>query len=127
MALCLAAMLDWERTILLRRDLVHPADRHQHATERFQRERPNELWQMDFKSPIGWDAPVGPLSVIDDHSRYLITLHMTGRAYGELVREQLQTAFGHSGVPEGMLMDHGVPWWSIGGPTELARWLMRQG
>ena len=116
--------------ILLRRDLVHPADRHQHATERFQRERPNELWQMDFKSPIGWDAPVGPLSVIDDHSRYLITLHMTGRAYGELVREQLQTAFGHSGVPEGMLMDHGVPWWNgqaASGWTELGVWLMRQG
>ena len=34
----------------------------------------NQLWQMDFKSPVGWEAPVGPLSVLDDHSRYAIAL-----------------------------------------------------
>src|SRR5271169_2515396 len=113
--------------ILLRHDLLRPCDRHQQAVERFEREHPNELWQMDFKSPIGWETPVGPLSVIDDHSRYVIALQATGHAYGDRVREQLQTAFGHSGVPEAMLMDHGVPWRSIGGPTELALWLMRQG
>ncbi len=45
--------------ILLRRDLVRPADRHDQATERFERAQPNELWQMDFKSPIGWEAPTG--------------------------------------------------------------------
>jgi transposase len=39
--------------MLLRRDLVHPVDRHDHATERFERAAPNELWQMDFKSPMG--------------------------------------------------------------------------
>ena len=55
--------------ILLRRGLVHPADRHELAPQRFQRARPNELWQMDFKSPKGWNAPIGPLSVIDDHRR----------------------------------------------------------
>jgi hypothetical protein len=34
----------------------------------------NELWQMDFGGPRGWRHPVGQLSVIDDHSRYLIAL-----------------------------------------------------
>jgi len=116
--------------VLLRHHLVHPADRHQHAVERFQRARPNELWQMDFKSPKGWNAPIGPLSVIDDHSRYVVLLQVTGSTRGELVREQLQTAFGHSGVPEAMLMDHGIPWWSATAPTgatELTVWLMKQG
>jgi transposase len=108
--------------ILLRHDLVHPADRRQHAVKRFERARPNELWQMDFKSPKGWDAPIGPLSILDDHSRYVIRLQITGSTRGELVREQLQIAFSDSGVPEGMLMDHGVPWWSANsatGATEL--------
>jgi transposase InsO family protein len=116
--------------ILLRHDLVHSADRHAPAVERFQRARPNELWQMDFKSPKGWSAPIGPLSVIDDHSRYVILLQMTGSTRAELVREQLQTAFADSGVPEGMLMDHGIPWWSATaatGATELSVWLMKQG
>lgn len=60
--------------ILLRRDLVREPDRRRQALQRFERGAPNELWQMDFKSPIGWNAPVGPLSVLDDHSRYLIVL-----------------------------------------------------
>jgi len=116
--------------ILLRHHLVHPADRHPHAVQRFERARPNELWQMDFKSPKGWNAPIGPLSVIDDRSRYVIVLQMTGSTRAELVRQQLQAAFTDNGVPEGMLMDHGIPWWSATaatGATELSVWLMKQG
>jgi len=117
--------------ILVRHDLLHPADRHQQAVERFERARPNELWQMDFKSPKGWNAPVGPLSVIDDHSRYVIVLQALGSTRAELVREQLESAFSCCGVPQAMLMDHGPPWWSWAGPqaapTGLALWLMKQG
>jgi transposase len=39
--------------ILLRRGLVREQDRFRAAVERFQRRAPNQLWQMDFKSPIG--------------------------------------------------------------------------
>jgi transposase InsO family protein len=116
--------------ILLRHDLVADADRHQAATKRFQRAAPNELWQMDFKSPLGYGTHVGPLSVLDDHSRYLITLSETGTTRSELVRERLEEAFQRCGVPEAMLMDHGTPWWnvrSVGGITGLGVWLMRQG
>lgn len=116
--------------ILLRHGLVRSEDRRQHATQRFQRSAPNELWQMDFKSPSGWDTHVGPLSVLDDYSRYLTTLHATGSTRTELVREQLTDTFQRCGVPEAMLMDHGTPWWnprSPGGITALAVWLMQQG
>ncbi len=116
--------------VLLRHALVHPADQHQPACERFERARPNELWQMDFKSPQGWGTPVGPLSVLDDHSRYVVVLQATGSSRAELVREQLEAAFRHNGVPEGMLMDHGIPWWSSRAPTgatALTLWLMKQG
>ena len=116
--------------ILLRHGLVHPEDRHEVAMQRFERSRPNELWQMDFKGPKLWHQPVGPLSVLDDHSRYLIALEAVGSTRSEVVREQLETAFLRCGVPEQMLMDHGVPWWSArssGGMTELSLWLMRQG
>jgi transposase InsO family protein len=116
--------------VLLRHDLVRDHDRHPQATSRFERSTPNELWQMDFKSPKGWNAAVGPLSVLDDHSRYLLVLQAVWSAHGELVREQLETAFASCGVPEAMLMDHGIPWWSARAPTGATRltvWLMKQG
>jgi transposase InsO family protein len=116
--------------ILLRYDLVREQDKHPPAVKRFERERPNELWQMDFKGPKNWPHPVGPLSVIDDHSRYLVTLASTGKLAGDLVRGQLEQAFERCGLPEEMLMDHGTPWWnwqSFSGRTRLSIWIMRQG
>ena len=116
--------------ILSRRGLVRVEDRHAPALRRFEREEPNQLWQMDFKSPKGWGQPVGPLSVIDDRSRYAITLFQTGTTRAEAVREQLVQAFTGCGVPQAMLMDHGTPWWngaSAGGWTQLTVWLMKQG
>src|SRR5258708_9380222 len=58
--------------ILLRYDLVRDRDRRRPATHRFERCAANELWQMDFKGPSRWPQPAGPLSVLDDHSRYLV-------------------------------------------------------
>jgi transposase InsO family protein len=116
--------------ILLRHDLVHDADRHPQAVKRFEREQPNQLWQMDFKGPKNWPHAIGPLSVIDDHSRYLIALEATGKLDGDLVRKRLEQAFERCGVPEAMLMDHGTPWWnwqSFSGRTHLSLWMMRQG
>src|ERR1700688_2061350 len=98
--------------ILQRHDLIGPQERGAAATQRFERERPNELWHMDFKGPKGWPQPMGPLSVLDDHSRYLIALAATGGTHAEPVRQQLEEAFQRCGVPEAMLMDHGTPWWS---------------
>ena len=116
--------------ILLRRGLVRPQDRFHRAVQRFERGAANQLWQMDFKSPVGWDAPVGPLSVLDDHSRYAIALERTGSTQGEPVKQRLIEAFQRCGTPEEMLMDHGTPWWNMkaaAGRTWLTVWLMRQG
>jgi transposase InsO family protein len=116
--------------ILLRHDLVREADRHRPAVKRFEREQPNQLWQMDFKGPKNWPTAIGPLSVIDDHSRFVIALEAIGRPDGELVKAQLIRAFEQCGVPDAMLMDHGTPWWnqhSFSGRTYLSLWMMQQG
>jgi transposase InsO family protein len=116
--------------ILLRHDLIRETDQHPRALQRFERKQPNELWQMDFKGPKGWPQPVGPLSVLDDHSRYLIALAANGTTRGEPVRQQLEEAFQRCGVPDGMLMDHGTPWREDQAPsgyTHLSLWLIRQG
>jgi transposase InsO family protein len=118
------------RRILLRAGLVREAKGQAAARQRFERSRANELWQMDFKGPKLWPQTVRPLSVLDDHSRYLIVLQAVGNTRAGLVREQLESAFQHCGVPEGMLMDHGIPWWNPLAPmgeSQLSLWLMKQG
>lgn len=116
--------------VLLRHGLIGDHDRHRPALQRFERGAPNELWQMDFKGPLQKGDAVGPLSVIDDHSRYVLVLKTVASTGGELVREHLEDAFGDCGLPEAMLMDHGIPWWSAQSPhgyTKLSLWLMKQG
>jgi len=90
--------------VLLRHGLVRPDDRRSPAWRRFERAAPNQLWQMDFKSPKGCQQPVGPLSVIDDHSRYVVALEKTGSTRTEAVQERLERAFVTYGLPEAMLM-----------------------
>jgi len=108
--------------ILLRQGLVRAQDRHRTAVQRFQRGAPNQLWQMDFKGPVGWQAPVGPLSIVDDHSRYTITLHGTWSSKAEPVREQLEEAFQRCrrfhGSLEAATQRRGWPW-----GEERQRWL----
>ena len=115
--------------VLLRRGLVRIEDRHPQALKRFEREHPNQLWQMDFKSPKGWDQNVGPLSVLDDATRYVIALDGTWTTRAEAVQERLTAAFLACGLPDAMLMDHGTPWWNTkaaGGWSQLTVWLMKQ-
>src|SRR5277367_1826539 len=64
--------------VLKRRGLVTGRTAGPQARLRFEREQPNQLWQMDFKGQKGTLVSIGPLSVLDDHSRYLIGLEQTG-------------------------------------------------
>jgi transposase InsO family protein len=118
--------------ILERHALILEQDRHGPAPKRFERAAPNELWQMDFKGPPGFNqtSPVGPLSVLDDHSRYVLALEHLGSTQMKGVRGTLEQTFHRCGVPEAILMDHGTPWWNAASPwgwTELGVWMMRQG
>ena len=116
--------------ILDREQLLENGDRHRPAVTRFERGRVNELWQMDFKGPQGFNQGVGPLSILDDHSRYVILLKQVGSTQLTAVRGAMQEAFAHAGLPETLLIDHGTPWWngaSATGWTELTVWILRQG
>jgi len=116
--------------ILLRENLVEVEDRHHPALQRFERAQPNELWQMDFKGPLGFNQGVGPLSVLDDHSRYLLALQRLGSTRLSGVRDTLEATFANCGLPEYLLVDHGTPWYNGYSPwgwTELSVWILRQG
>src|SRR6516162_5374623 len=64
--------------VLDREGLIPAANRRSTALQRFERQAPNELWQMDFKGPQGFNKGIGPLSVQDDYSRYVVTLKQLG-------------------------------------------------
>lgn len=85
--------------------------KHQPYT-RFEKARPNELWQMDFKGhfQVGNGQRCHPLTVLDDHSRFLVGLKACANETRHTVQEHLTAFFRVYGLPERMLMDNASPW-----------------
>lgn len=80
--------------------------------QRFEHERPNQLWQMDFKGHyrLGNGERCHALTVLDDHSRYSLCLQACRNQQTGTVKEHLTATFRRYGLPERMLMDNGSPW-----------------
>jgi len=99
--------------------------------QRFEREAPNQLWQMDFKGhfALASGQRCHPLGMVDDHSRFALCLQACRNQQGETVQQQLTAAFRRYGLPEAMLMDNGSPWGSDQEHpyTPLTVWLLRLG
>ncbi len=118
--------------IFKRNGLIKPWDTFSKATKRFERETPNELWQIDFKGQFtfGRNKDCYPLTVLDDHSRYSIGITaLTGTGHLD-ASSALIKAFQRYGTPRSMLMDHGSPWWSTHsehGLTKFSVKLIQQG
>jgi transposase InsO family protein len=117
--------------ILQRRGLVEKKHCQVPALRRFERARPNQLWQMDGKGEYrASDGTCYPLSILDDHSRYAVGLYGLPAFTAERVYPCVVRTFERYGVPEAMLMDHGSVWWSTTngyGLTWLAVRLIEQG
>jgi transposase InsO family protein len=99
--------------------------------QRFERTRPNELWQMDFKGHFGMvnGNRCHPLTVMDDHSRFSLVLEACSHERGSVVQSVLSNTFRKYGLPEAMLMDNGSPWGNaqVSPWTPLTVWLLRLG
>jgi transposase InsO family protein len=98
--------------------------------QRFERSAPNELWQMDFKGPIEVARrKVTPLSVLDDHSRYLLCLRPCADMTHATVQAALWDVFGDVGLPDSLLCDNAFSNAKTGGVglTGFEGWLVRLG
>lgn len=115
--------------ILRRHGLIDPQEAARHRRwQSFEREQPNDLWQMDFKG----DFPIGgrrcyPLTVLDDHSRFALAVQACGDQRRATVERALRQIFQRYGLPAQMLMDNGPPWGKAAELSELAVWLIRLG
>jgi hypothetical protein len=84
---------------------------------------------MDFKGHFAMgEGHSHPLTVLDDHSRFLLSLQHCADEQRETVQNHLIRVFECYGLPERMSMDNGAPWGDTPGTfTALELWLMRQG
>jgi len=119
-------------TDILRRDARIDPETSPAPFVRFERDCPNDLWQMDFKGPLASDrGDCHPLTVLDDYSRFNILLEACPDQKGPRVKAHLTAAFRCYGLPRQILSDNGTPWgtgWdSVGGLTAMGVWLIRLG
>jgi transposase InsO family protein len=118
--------------ILARHGLLSVEESRKHmAWQRFEMDQPNDLWQMDFKGyfPVSSGQRCYPLTVLDDHSRFLVGLKACSDETAKTVQPHITALFRDFGLPVRMLMDNGNPWG--GSPehpyTRLTVWLLRLG
>lgn len=117
--------------ILRRHGRIDPAESEKRGpTTRFERERPNDLWQMDFKGDFALTGGgrCHPLTVLDDHSRFSLCVRACPDVRTEGVRTALVDAFRRYGLPREMLCDNGSPFAAPHGRAEhtrLTAWLLR--
>src|SRR5580704_2370150 len=88
------------------------------ALQRFERALPNELWQLDFKGFI-WIArqKIYPLTIIDDHSRYLLAAKPCTDQTMLTTWNILWQVFGDVGLPDALLCDNAFGTHNPGVPT----------
>lgn len=122
--------------ILRRNDLINPIrSKFFKDFERFVRQYPNELWQMDYK---GWfrllnSKQCHPLTITDDHSRFNLCLEACRNQQEKTVKDALIKVFRRYGLPYMMLTDNGSPWGAAGNEpgegircyTTFEKWLIQ--
>jgi transposase InsO family protein len=116
--------------ILNRNEQIDPTESSKHRPfQRFEMEQPNQLWQMDYKGYFALEEGgyCHPLTVLDDHSRFLLGLKACPNETALTVQAHLREIFRCYGLPERILMDNGSPWGDDADSpyTILTAWLIR--
>ena len=104
---------------LRRSGLIEPGRRRreQRDWKRWERARPNELWQMDVVGGIllADGTTLKCVTGVDDHSRYCISARLVVKERTQLVCDALELALATHGVPEQILTDNGKVFTDIDG------------
>jgi transposase InsO family protein len=111
--------------ILRRHDkLIDAPEAGPRKFQRFERESPNDLWQMDFKGHFALKngGRCHPLTITDDHSRFNICLTACANETAATVQIHLIEAFRQYGLPQQILSDNG-PAWSCQKRRRACSWL----
>lgn len=108
-----------------RRRAVHPGTVPPHTTE------PNDLWAADFKGQFrtGDGLYCYPLTITDQHSRYLLTCHSLRNVQTVGAKPAFERAFREYGLPRAIRTDNGAPFatQAVHGLSQLNVWWIRLG
>lgn len=92
---------------------------------------PNDLWAADFKGHFKTRDGIYcyPLTVADQHTRYLLACQGLSSIHGWRVRPVFERLFEEYGLPRAIRTDNGVPFATRGlhGLSQLNVWWMRLG
>lgn len=117
-------------TAILRRHGVLTPEPPPRDFVRFEHAAPNDLWQLDFMGhrPLH-TGRVHPLTLLDDHSRFALSVTACANEQQATVTDHLTAVFRRYGLPRAILTDNGSPWATAGrgGLTALEVWLLRLG
>ena len=115
--------------ILRRYQLLDAAESPKHRPyKRFERQAPNQLWQMDFKGEFALTSQqmCYPLTLLDDHSRFSLGVFACADTAGATIQPLLVSVFREYGLPDAVLMDNGSPWGNGNAAhTYFSVWLMQ--
>ena len=99
--------------ILARRGLTETREKSsvEEALGRFERAEPNELWQIDFRSPfsLGSGAKIWPVPILDDHRRFVVSILAAPACSARYALDAFRCAATRYGMPQQILSDHGSP------------------
>ena len=106
-----------------------PTVPHEAPVRRFERARPNELWQTDLFTFLlkRENRRVHLVAFMDDHSRFIVGYGLHASASGALVREVLEAAIANFGAPVEVLTDNGTQYKTWRGVSEFTQLLTRRG
>lgn len=96
--------------LLVRHRLIQARPRRRsEAWRRWERARPNELWQLDLVGGIGLvdGTELKALTGLDDHSRFCVSAALMHRGTARAVCAAFTAAMTRHGVPEEVLTDNG--------------------
>jgi transposase InsO family protein len=102
---------------------------HGQEPKRFERARPNQLWQTDLFTFVlkRENRRVHLVGFLDDHSRFIVGYGLHATASGALVRETLLASIVNFGAPEEVLTDNGTQYVTWRGKSEFAKVLELRG
>ncbi len=121
--------------LLARRGLVKKRRRRRHyehpGVVPIRTTTPNDLWTADFKGHFRTRDGIYcyPLTVADQHTRYLLACHGLLSTKGHGVRPVFDRLFREYGLPQAIRTDNGVPFATTGihGLSQLNVWWLRLG
>jgi transposase InsO family protein len=107
-----------------------PTRKHpEKKVRRFERARPNQLWQTDLFTFLlkRENRRVYLVAFLDDHSRFVTGFGLHASSSGALVREAFEGAVANYGLPEEVLTDQGPQYYTWRGKSAFTKLLEKRG